>query len=107
MFIGVSPVCLISIRLNSRFADDCAIALVIADNQFAEFLAIPVAQRKAELDHPFRGEVSIGPESIARVYETVMKSDDSAADNVNDKTENAAKATQPKAPPSMPSGVSH
>jgi Protein of unknown function (DUF4239) len=26
----------------------------------------------AELDHPFRGEVSIGPESIERVYETVM-----------------------------------
>ena len=27
----------------------------------------------AELDNPFRGEVSIGPESIARVYENVMK----------------------------------
>ena len=34
----------------------------------------------AELDHPFRGEVSIGPESIVRVYETVMKPDESAAD---------------------------
>jgi Protein of unknown function (DUF4239) len=27
----------------------------------------------AELDNPFRGEVSVGPDSIARVYETVMK----------------------------------
>ena len=27
----------------------------------------------AELDNPFRGEVAVGPESIARVYETVMK----------------------------------
>jgi hypothetical protein len=27
----------------------------------------------AELDQPFRGEVSIGPESIAGVYETVMQ----------------------------------
>jgi hypothetical protein len=27
----------------------------------------------AELDHPFRGEVSIGPESMVRVYEGVMK----------------------------------
>jgi hypothetical protein len=27
----------------------------------------------AELDNPFRGEVSIGPESITHVYETVMK----------------------------------
>lgn len=27
----------------------------------------------AELDNPFRGEVSIGPELIARVYETLMK----------------------------------
>jgi hypothetical protein len=27
----------------------------------------------AELDNPFRGEVSVGPESIMRVYETVMK----------------------------------
>jgi len=51
----------------------------------------------AELDHPFRGEVSIGPESIARVYETLMKPDESA-DNVDNKTEDAAKAAQPKAP---------
>src|SRR6516225_5018888 len=29
----------------------------------------------AELDNPFRGEVSIGPESITHVYETVMKPD--------------------------------
>jgi len=34
----------------------------------------------AELDNPFRGEVSIGPESIARVYATVMKPDESALD---------------------------
>ncbi len=27
----------------------------------------------AELDQPFRGEVNIGPESLARVYETVMQ----------------------------------
>jgi hypothetical protein len=27
----------------------------------------------AELDHPFRGEVSVGPEPIARVYKTVMQ----------------------------------
>jgi Protein of unknown function (DUF4239) len=32
----------------------------------------------AELDNPFRGEVSIGPESVVRVYETVMKPDESA-----------------------------
>jgi hypothetical protein len=59
----------------------------------------------AELDHPFRGEVSIGPESIAGVYETVMKPDESAADNVNSKAEevnsraeDAAKTGQSKAP---------
>jgi Protein of unknown function (DUF4239) len=34
----------------------------------------------AELDNPFRGEVSIGPDSIVRVYEAVMKPDESAAD---------------------------
>lgn len=27
----------------------------------------------AELDNPFRGEVSIGPDAIARVYGDVMK----------------------------------
>jgi Protein of unknown function (DUF4239) len=32
----------------------------------------------AELDNPFRGEVSVGPESIALVYETVMKPEESA-----------------------------
>jgi hypothetical protein len=52
----------------------------------------------AELDRPFRGEVSIGPESIAHVYETVMKPAESAADNVNSKAEEAARAAQPKAP---------
>lgn len=35
----------------------------------------------AELDHPFRGEVSIGPESIARVYESVMMKPDEPAEN--------------------------
>lgn len=33
----------------------------------------------AELDNPFRGEVSIGPELIARVYETVMQPKDAGA----------------------------
>ena len=33
-----------------------------------------------EFDNSFRGEVSIGPESIARVYETVMKPDESVRD---------------------------
>jgi hypothetical protein len=36
----------------------------------------------AELDNPFRGEVSIGPESIVRVYEGIMKPDESAIDAV-------------------------
>ncbi|HEY2532257.1 MAG TPA: DUF4239 domain-containing protein [Xanthobacteraceae bacterium] len=45
----------------------------------------------AELDHPFRGEVSIGPESIARVYESVMMApDESAADKVDEKAEDAS-----------------
>jgi len=52
----------------------------------------------AELDHPFRGEVSIGPESIARVYETVMKPDESAADHASSQAEEAAKVPQPKGP---------
>jgi len=29
----------------------------------------------AALDNPFRGEVSVGPDSIALVYETLMKPD--------------------------------
>jgi Protein of unknown function (DUF4239) len=33
----------------------------------------------AELDHPFRGRVSVGPDSIARVYDTVMKPEDVGA----------------------------
>jgi hypothetical protein len=33
----------------------------------------------AELDNPFRGEVSIGPHSIVRVYETVIKPQAAAA----------------------------
>lgn len=50
----------------------------------------------AELDHPFRGEVSIGPKSITRVYESVMmKPDESAADKIDEKAE----AASPKAPP--------
>lgn len=45
----------------------------------------------AELDHPFRGEVSIGPESIARVYESVMmKSDESAGDKVDERVEDVS-----------------
>jgi hypothetical protein len=32
----------------------------------------------AELDNPFRGEVSVGPESIVSVYETVMKPEELA-----------------------------
>ncbi len=37
----------------------------------------------AELDNPFRGGVSITPQSIARVYETVMKPDELATDKAN------------------------
>ena len=44
----------------------------------------------AELDHPFRGEVSIGPDSIALVYETLMKPDKSGT---------AAKGAQPETHP--------
>jgi hypothetical protein len=33
----------------------------------------------AELDHPFRGEVSIGADSIERVYKTVMLQEDPEA----------------------------
>jgi hypothetical protein len=33
----------------------------------------------AELDHPFRGEVSIGADSIERVYKTVMLQEDAEA----------------------------
>jgi Protein of unknown function (DUF4239) len=33
----------------------------------------------AELDHPFRGRVSVGPASIERVYKTVMQSEDAGA----------------------------
>jgi hypothetical protein len=33
----------------------------------------------AELDNPFRGEVSVGPDSIAGVYDTVMRPNASAA----------------------------
>ena len=51
----------------------------------------------AELDNPFRGEVSIGPESIAHVYETVMKPDESPPEKANNKTEDAAKTAQPEA----------
>jgi hypothetical protein len=37
----------------------------------------------AELDNPFRGQVSIGPESIARVYEGVMQQDDPAINTLS------------------------
>jgi hypothetical protein len=33
----------------------------------------------AELDNPFRGRVSIGPDSIEQVYKTVMKPEDAGA----------------------------
>jgi Protein of unknown function (DUF4239) len=56
----------------------------------------------AELDNPFRGEVSIGPESIARVYETVMKLDEFAPDSANNKMEDAAKTTQSDSPGRTP-----
>jgi protein-S-isoprenylcysteine O-methyltransferase Ste14 len=46
----------------------------------------------AELDNPFRGEVSIGPDSIARVYQTVMKPDD--ADKATDKLGGTGETTQ-------------
>lgn len=49
-----------------------------------------------ELDNSFRDEVSTGPESIARVYEIVMKPDESARDKANLKTEDTAE-TQSKA----------
>jgi hypothetical protein len=50
----------------------------------------------AELDRPFRGQVSIGPESIERVYETVMKPDDSAAPSENSQTEDSGKTARPE-----------
>jgi len=66
----------------------------------------------AELDNPFRGELSIGPESIARFYETTMKPDESAADKTKRKTEGAAngartEASPVDAPPASPSAASH
>jgi hypothetical protein len=51
-----------------------------------------------ELDNPFRGEVSIGPESIARVYETVMSPDESATDRMNKNTADLRKALSRKRP---------
>jgi len=53
----------------------------------------------AELDNPFRGEVSIGPESIARVYETVMNPDESPPDKTNYKIEDATETTLPEKVP--------
>jgi hypothetical protein len=41
----------------------------------------------AELDNPFRGQVSIGPESIARVYETVMQPAEPAINRMDRKSE--------------------
>ncbi|WP_342028937.1 hypothetical protein [Methylocapsa palsarum] len=32
----------------------------------------------AELDNPFRGEVSVGPDAITLVYETLMKPDNTS-----------------------------
>jgi hypothetical protein len=37
----------------------------------------------AELDNPFRGQVSIGPESITRVYERVMQQGDPAINTLS------------------------
>lgn len=37
----------------------------------------------AELDNPFRGVVSIGPKSIASVYDTVMRPDEPATNETN------------------------
>jgi hypothetical protein len=50
-----------------------------------------------ELDNPFRGAVSIGPGSITRVDETVMKTDESAPDKTDLKAEGTAETTQPRA----------
>ena len=46
----------------------------------------------AELDNPFRGQVSIGPESIAQVYETVMRQGDPAINTMNKGFEETAKS---------------
>src|SRR6516164_63136 len=45
----------------------------------------------AELDNPFRGEVSIGPESIARVYQTVMQQGKPATNTMDKGVEAKAK----------------
>jgi hypothetical protein len=37
----------------------------------------------AELDNPFRGQVSIGPESITRVYEGVMQQGEPAINTLS------------------------
>jgi hypothetical protein len=63
----------------------------------------------AELDNPFRGQVSIGPESIARVYDSVMKPAEPARNTMNKKLEETAggapeplSVDAPQASPSMP-----
>jgi len=43
-----------------------------------------------ELDNPFRGVVSIGPDSIARVYDTVMRPDERATSEMKKKAEDVA-----------------
>jgi Cache 3/Cache 2 fusion domain len=52
----------------------------------------------AELDNPFRGEVAIGPESIARVYETVMNPNVMKQLDVNPMADLIAKAGKLGAP---------
>jgi hypothetical protein len=61
----------------------------------------------AELDNPFRGVVSIGPDSIARVYDTVMRPGE-PANETNNKAQEVAKDAQQEAsrvdmPRSLPS----
>jgi hypothetical protein len=61
----------------------------------------------AELDNPFRGQVSIGPESIAHVYETVMQPAEPAVNMMDKELEETMKgvplealsADAPKATP--------
>lgn len=45
---------------------------IILGAVLADFLGVVIALI-AELDNPFRGEVSIGPDSIALVYEGLME----------------------------------
>ena len=53
----------------------------------------------AELDNPFRGVVSIGPEFIVSVYESVMRPDEPTTDETNKEAKEVAKETQSVVPP--------